>query len=116
MKLQRVIAPALVVMALLLLAPVAQAQVLQQVPADALVVIKFNKLKATSDKIAALAQKLGIAQMNPDMADPLGKMQAEAGIKEGVDPAGDAALVLLNGKMDEQKPPGLVLIPVTDYK
>src|SRR5262245_29357764 len=66
------------------------AQVLQQVPADALVVIKFNKLKATSDKLAALSNKLGIAQMNPDMADPLGKLQEQAGVKEGVDPNGDA--------------------------
>jgi hypothetical protein len=116
MKLNRLVASAFVAVALVLAPLGARAQVLQQVPADALVVIKFNKLKATSDKVAALANKLGLAQMNPDMADPLGKMQEEAGIKQGVDSAGDAAFVLLNNKMDENKPPMLVLVPVTDYK
>src|SRR2546423_6678141 len=57
MKSKRIIAPAMLVLALLLIAPAARAQVLQQVPSDALVVIKFNKLKPTSDKIAAMAQK-----------------------------------------------------------
>src|SRR5206468_1245860 len=85
---------------------------------DLLVVVKFNKIKAISDKIAALTQKLGLAQMNPDagLADPLGKLEKEGGVTQGIDPNGDAAFVLLNGKMDQAKPPALLLIPVTDYK
>src|SRR3954467_8467601 len=117
MKPFRLVASTFVAAAAFVFAPIhAGAQVLQQVPADALVVIKFNKLKATSDKLAALSNKLGIAQMNPDMADPLGKLQEQAGVKAGVDPNGGAAFVLLNGNMDEKKPPGIILVPVTDYK
>jgi len=117
MKPFRLVASTFVAAAAFVFAPLhAGAQVLQQVPADALVVIKFNKLKATSDKLAALSNKLGIAQLNPDMADPLGKLQEQAGVKQGVDPNGEAAFVLLNGNMDEKKPPGIILVPVTDYK
>lgn len=116
MKPFRFVASACIAAAVLLAPTGAGAQVLQQVPADALVVVKFNKLKATSDKIAAMAQKLGLAQLNPDIADPLGKAQADAGIKQGIDPNGDAAFVLLNGKMEEKNPPALMIVPVTDYK
>src|SRR5437016_2690790 len=118
MKPYRIVAATALTVALFVLAPLAHAQVLQQVPADALVVIKFNKIKAISDKIAGLTQKLGLAQINPEagLADPLGKMEKEAGVTQGIDPNGDAAIVLLNGKMDQQKPPALMLIPVSDYK
>ena len=108
---------AAVAVALLLLAPIARAQVLQQVPADALVVVKINHLKPVSDKISALMTKLGVAQVKPEMADPLGSLQNEAGVKEGIDTAGEAAFVLLGtGNMEGPKPPALFLIPVTDYK
>jgi hypothetical protein len=119
MKPSRIVASAWVLclaVALFVLAPLARAQVLQQVPADALVVIKINKLKPVSDKLAALAQKLGLAQMSPQMADPLGSLQKEAGVQNGLDTSGDAAFVLLNGNIEGPKPPALILVPVTDYK
>src|ERR1051325_7187938 len=50
----RVVTLVIVVIAAVFLMPMAAgAQVLQQVPADALIVLKFNKIKATSDKLAA---------------------------------------------------------------
>jgi hypothetical protein len=107
---------AAVVVAMMLLAPLARAQVLQQVPADALVVVKFNKLKPVSDKIAALMQKLGVAAMKPEMNDPLGTLQKEAGVTQGIDPAGEAAFVVLNGDFNSDKPPFVLMLPVTDYK
>ena len=100
----------------LALTPVtARAQVLQQVPGDALVVIKFNKLKPTSDKMAAFAKKLGLDQMQPGLSDPLGAAQKKMGITQGLDPNGEAAIVIANGQMQGQEPPLIVLFPVTDY-
>ena len=105
-----------VVAIMLLLAPMtARAQVLQQVPGDSLVVIKINKLKPVSDKIAAFSKKLGLDQMQPGMADPLGMMQKQLGLTQGIDPNGEAAIVFVNGPMNEEQPPMLVLFPVTDY-
>src|SRR2546423_434719 len=121
MKSKRIIAPAMLVAALLLIAPAARAQVLQQVPSDALVVIKFNKLKPTSDKIAAMAQKLGVAQWRPEMADPLGSFKKEAKLTNGLDDNGEAAVVIPSSIVDDKAAPGkskamILLLPVTDYK
>ena len=60
----------------------ASAQVLEQVPADAAVVIKVKSLSDVSGKIAALAQQWGLAGMNPAMADPLAAFQQESGIQD----------------------------------
>src|SRR5439155_1775360 len=84
--------------------------------AGALGVIKISEIQPRSDKTGALSQKLGLAQMPPEMADPLGKLQKEAGVQQGLDNNGDAAFVLLNGNMEGPKPPALLLVPVTDYK
>src|SRR4026207_649700 len=65
--------------------PPARAQVLQQVPSDALVVIKVNNLKATSDKLAKFAEALGLAAISPEMADPLASLQENMKVKEGLD-------------------------------
>src|SRR5450432_1523772 len=95
-----------------------QAQVIQQVPAEAMVVLKVNNLKATSDKIAKLAQDLGLAAMAPPLADPLGFLQAEGKMQQGLNVNGDFAFVMLDpatvGNDPEQA--GMFLIPVADYK
>jgi hypothetical protein len=116
----RLVLAVVVAAAVTFLAPLtSRAQVLQQVPADSLVVIKFAKLKPTSDKIAAFAKKLGVDQLQPAFADPLGNFQKEMGITQGLDPNGEAAIVVLNGPLNQaqqqQQPPVLVLFPVTDY-
>ncbi len=41
----------------------ARAQVLQQVPSDAMVVFKVSNLKAVSDKVAKFSEALGLAAM-----------------------------------------------------
>jgi hypothetical protein len=109
-------AVAAIVFAMFCLAPIARAQVLQQVPADALVVIKINKLKPVSDKVAALMTKLGAVQAKPELADPLGMLQKEAGLSQGLNANGDAAFVLVHGDMNGAQPPAIMLVPVTDYK
>ncbi|HYO08400.1 MAG TPA: hypothetical protein VER17_05470 [Tepidisphaeraceae bacterium] len=120
----RKVAPAAVLVAVAVIcfrAPAARAQVLQQVPADALVVVKFNKLKATSDKWAQMAQKLGVAEGQQGLSDPLGAFKQNAKITNGMDDAGDAAMFVPNlpmqaGARGQQQPPMVLLLPVTDYQ
>jgi hypothetical protein len=101
----------------------ARAQVMQQVPSDAVVVIKVNNLKVVSDKVGRLAEALGVAEASPEMKDPLGAMQQQMNIKEGFDTAGEMALVLTAAAFDEGAEGGqpgergmMVLLPVSDYK
>jgi hypothetical protein len=120
MKCQRSRAALALFVALLWLgAPAAlRAQVLQQVPSDAPVVIKITNLKAVSDKVAKFATALGLAEMSPQLADPLGSMQEEMKIKEGLDTAGELALVFTKDLLEASSPEEvvMVLLPVTDYK
>jgi hypothetical protein len=106
---------------LLLAAGATSAQVLQQVPSDALVVVKISNLKQTSDKVADMANRFGIAGFVPQSADPLGSLQQNFKLTNGVNTAGDAALVMLDagqgGSAKERAArESLLLIPVSDYK
>ena len=103
-------------LAAFLLANVARAQVLSQVPQDALVVIKLNNPEGVSKKLAAFAQKLGLAQMVPGLADPLAMLRQEAGLKDGLETKGEAAVALFKPAPGEQEPQAVALIPVSDYK
>jgi hypothetical protein len=116
MKAHRRILVGMCALAAFLLAGVARAQVLSQVPQDALVVIKLNNPEGVSKKLAAFAQKLGLAQMIPGMADPLAMLRQEAGLKDGLDAKGEAAVALFKPAPGEQEPQAVALIPVTDYK
>lgn len=93
----------------------AQAQVLDQVPSDALVVMKINKLSAVNEKAAVLAKQWGLVEMNPAFADPLGYLLTESGMTNGVDKSGDVAIVMANGDLENHKKRVIILIPVTDY-
>src|SRR5688500_4210813 len=70
--------------------------VLDQVPADALVVIKVNRLEQTNQKAGKWTEALGLAQLSPDAADPLAALQNKIGVKEGIDKKGDLAIVFLD--------------------
>ncbi len=98
----------------MMLAVSVRAQVLKEVPADALVVVKFRNVKAVSDKLALLANKFGIAQMTPAAQDPLGTFKQSINVKNGLKEDGDAAVVIIKG--DTQKPQFVLLLPVTDYQ
>jgi hypothetical protein len=96
----------------------ARAQVLQQVPSDAMVVFKVSNLKAVSDKAAKFAGALGLAEMSPEFGDPLAALQENMQIKEGLDAAGEMAFVFMK-PASEGAPPEesmLVLVPTTDFK
>ena len=92
-----------------------QAQVLDLVPSDALVVFRIKNLTEVNDKAAALAKQWGLVEMAPQAADPLGALLESGGITKGIDRNADAAIVLTNGDLDGAQPPLLILVPVTDY-
>lgn len=92
-----------------------QAQVLDLVPGDALVVFRIKNLTEVNDKAAALAKQWGLVEMAPQAADPLGALLESGGITKGLDRNSDAAIVLANGDLDGAQPPILILIPVADY-
>jgi hypothetical protein len=92
-------------------------QVLEQVPADALVVIKFKNLKATSDKFAKFFTDLGVAQFDPRFGDPLGAFEQHSKITAGLDKAGDAAIAFIDpDKSGGGEDSMIALLPVTDYQ
>ena len=116
MKPFRFSAPACIVACAVMLMPIAaRAQVLDQVPGDALVVIKLNKLKQTSEKMAAFADKLGLAQQMPAAGDPIESLKGKLGIKQGLDDSGDAVIFFPNMEK-EGEPAMVILVPVSDYK
>lgn len=97
----------------------ASAQVLDQVPPDAVAVIKVSNLKAVSDKAARFAEALGLAELMPEEAkDPLAALQAEMQIKEGLDTDGEMAFVFMKPAEGAESPDEsmLVLVPTSDYK
>jgi hypothetical protein len=106
-------------LALAWLAPsVARAQVLKQVPSDAIAVIKVNNLQSTSQKIGKLMQQWGIAQMSPEAADPLGALKQKLNITEGLKADGEFAMAFVDppGGGKKGEPQFVMLIPVSDYK
>jgi hypothetical protein len=96
----------------------AQAQVLEQVPAESLVVVKVANLQATSGKVAKLMHDLGIDAMAPQMQDPLGAFQQHLKANAGLDKSGEMAFVFVDPAAADNQPDEsmLILLPVTDYK
>ncbi|HSU68679.1 MAG TPA: hypothetical protein VLJ39_17490 [Tepidisphaeraceae bacterium] len=100
-------------------------QVLEQVPADAAGVFEVKDLQGLSTKIAKFAKSLGIDQFQPAFADPLGALQDEFDLKQGLNKNGDMAIAFFvppdkkgEGKAEgnDAPPPAIVLVPVSDYK
>ncbi|MCC7351090.1 MAG: hypothetical protein IT446_11015 [Phycisphaerales bacterium] len=114
----------------LMLVTAVQAQVTQFIPSKSLVVFKISKLQATSQKLAAFIQQMGLAQMDPRLADPLGSFLEEKKTTKGVNKDGDLAFAVLSFQKDEVKEAEaalegeeepmeeqsvLLLVPVSDY-
>jgi hypothetical protein len=96
----------------------AMGQVIKQVPSNALVVLKVSDLEATSKKVADFAAAMGISQMDPDMADPLGAFLKAVGAPDGINRSGELAFAFIdpaafNSPEDKSM---LLLIPVSDYQ
>ena len=117
MKLRRRFAVAGMLCALLLCGQ-AKAQVgsvLDQVPGDAMVVIRIKNLDQVSRKVARAAKELGLDQMAPEFADPLGAIEEKSHLGKGVDRKGDLAMAVFDPGDKGGEPPVLVLVPVSDY-
>lgn len=91
--------------------------VLDQVPDGALVVVKINRLDQTNKKAAAWAEAMGIQQLHPDAADPLGAVERQLNL-QGVDHSGDVAFVYVDPARSgaPQDKSILILVPTKDYK
>src|SRR5205814_212297 len=99
-------------------AGLARAQVMDQVPADALVVLKFKNLAGTSAKLGKFLQDLGVvAAVEPGLADPLTFLEKKANITQGIRSDGDLAIVFVDPEKTTSRPDKsiVILIPVTDY-
>jgi len=94
------------------------AQVMNQVPSNALAVLKVSNLQATSKKVADLATSLGLGQLSPEMADPLGSLLKRVGAPDGVNGAGDLVIAYIDpaGLNAPNGQSVLILIPVSDYQ
>jgi len=93
-------------------------QVLKQVPADAMVVLKVANLEATSKKLSEFLTALGVVQMQPELADPLGSFMTAMGCHQGINKSGEMAMALLDpdqfdGNVSRAM---IVLVPVSDYQ
>jgi hypothetical protein len=91
------------------------ADVMQHVPADALMVVKVNKLEATSKKLSQFATELGITMFVPQLMDPLAAVKQQLGVTEGINGEGEAAFVFVDPKGGDEENGMLILIPVSDY-
>ncbi|HEV2295377.1 MAG TPA: hypothetical protein VGR35_16110 [Tepidisphaeraceae bacterium] len=120
MKTRRWLAvPVMVAAVLMIWSSAVSAQVLQQVPADALVVVKIRNLQDVSTKASGLMEAMGVANLNPAMADPLAGLQQQTGIANGLDKNGDIAIYVPASVLDDpdaEQKPAVILWPITDYK
>ncbi len=78
-------------------------------------VAKVNDLQAASAKVGDMMKQAGLVQLQPDLADPLGALQRNLNILQGVNTKGDLAVAWYT-----QEGPGAPLpmaaIPVSDYR
>jgi len=108
---------AVLAVAVLLIAAIpARAQVLKYVRDDAMVVFKLNNPQAVNEKLVVLSQKMGLANLAPPFADPLGALKTQLNLKAGIDFKGEAAVVIFRPVAGENEPRAIALIPVSDYK
>lgn len=105
-----------VVFAVLLSAAAARAQVLKQIPAGALCVIKLNNPEAVSKKLGELATRLGLPNFDPGFGDPISTLKQKFNIKEGFDAKGEVAIAIYEPAEGAHDPQVVALIPVTDFK
>jgi nitrite reductase/ring-hydroxylating ferredoxin subunit len=87
------VAIALVAGLLLLSAAASAQQVMEQVPDDALLVVKVRNMSATSTKVGKVMTDLAINAFVPGIENPLGMLQQKLNLTQGVKNDGDMAIV-----------------------
>ena len=96
---------------------VARADVLEQVPADALVAFKVANLGTANKKIGQLAMDFGIAGFVPQAANPLNALKGRLGIQQGLKEDGDFGVAVISTKVSGMPSDQsyVLLIPVTNF-
>ncbi len=92
----------------------AYAQVLDQVPSDAMVVIHINNLQQVNQKVIKLAHDWGLDEWQAEFKDPLEACMQKGQITKGINKAGEVAVAVTADEQDNPMP--VFLIPVSDYK
>src|SRR2546421_2838500 len=111
----RKLAVAAAVALAMFIASAARAQVLTLVPSDAMVVIKIKNIQDVSAKVAALSQAWGLANIRPELNDPLGTLLTAANLGPGLNKTGEAAVAIMKPAPGTGEPSMVALVPVTDY-
>jgi hypothetical protein len=101
---------------LLSISSVASAQALKQLPPNPFVVIRFNNLEQLNQKLGALTQKLGLANIDPAFGDPLSAMRQSLNLNESFNAKGDMAIAFYEPPQGTDEPRVVALVPVSDYK
>lgn len=96
---------------------VAHADVAESFPADALVVVKVNKLDQTNQKMGKFFTDLGVTAFQPMLENPVDAFLAQIGATNGVDRAGELGFAFLDPAKvgGDEDNAFLVLVPVSDY-
>lgn len=94
-----------------------QAQSLTSVPDNAIIMVKVNHLDQTSKKLGDLFQQWGLVAFSPMLSDPLVILEGKANLQQGLNRAGEAAIILVNPTATPGggAPPVIVMLPITDY-
>lgn len=107
---------AAVAMATALVSSQLRADVLDEVPSNALAVVEVKNLHSLSEKVAKTTQAWGLDELQPKLKDPLGTALEKAHLTKGVNTGGDAALIIFApNKSTHVEPEPAALIPVSDY-
>jgi hypothetical protein len=94
----------------------ARADVLEQVPSDAVGVVKIKSLEGLNAKVAKMAKTFGLDELQPEMKDPLGALLEKGHMSKGLNKSGDAALAMFAPeKGEKEEPVAVALVPVSDY-
>jgi len=104
--------------ALLLISASQAQQVLEQIPDDALVVLKVRNLSATSPKIGKFMTDLAVNAFVPGIDNPLALAQQKLNMTQGVRTDGDMAIIYRDPeKTGAAKPDDafVLLVPVSDF-
>ena len=87
------------------------ADVLAQVPGDALGFVVINDLGRLNDKAAKLMESLQL-----QFPAPLALLKLATGVGDGLNPQGDMLLAILPGAQPSDQPQFGIWLPVSDYK
>ncbi len=95
----------------LVLANIAEARdVFKAIPRDAIAFATFSRLAETDARVQQLAGELKLPRIQA-----MELLKTAAGVKEGIDEKGTAALVIFPAEEDLDQPRAVLLVPVTDY-